>query len=798
MSQIQLSLTTTPASGTPEAANILKVFVGAAVYQATLQTERVEPSKKNGPQLSVTLTSAQPPAVLFEANAVLRYLASQSPQANSAGLVGALAALRLNSLFEIEEKRIVPLLAAKRPDLAQIYAALDPLAQQFIASAAAVPGPAEVALFSDLYFVYSASSAEATAPFPHLQAWFTALNQRPGIAVAITAAQAFLDVVPVVIFQKPSLSNRRVGPVRELSEDLSGKVRPIPGQRNVLITSALPYVNNVPHLGNIIGSTLSADVYARYARLRGFNTLFVCGTDEYGTATETKALEEGVSCQELCDKYNAIHRQVYDWFDLSFDHFGRTTTQKQTEVAQDMFHSLHRNGFTIEDTLTQLFCETCQRFLADRYVEGVCPKCKYEDARGDQCDACGTLLNAADLEQPRCKLDGNRPILRESTHIFLDLPQLQPKVEAFVERSIEAGQWSVNGRTITHNWLREGLKPRCITRDLKWGTPVPLEHMKDKVFYVWYDAPIGYPSITANYTDDWQAWWKNPKEVQLYQFMGKDNVPFHSVIFPACEIGTGEDWTLVHHISTTEYLNYEGGKFSKSRNIGVFGTNVMDTGIPVEVWRYYLLANRPETSDSIFTWKEFVMRNNTELLANVGNFCNRVMKFINTAKYQCVVPAWSEALVHPPTGAPATAESRLIGEVNQLLTEYIANFDAVRIRTALKLAMEISQRGNGYLQESKLDNSLYTNHRAQCDTVIAVGVNLIYLLSALFYPFMPSTARAMCQQLNAPLHVIPTEFNLDLLPGHVVGEAEHLFKRIDEKMADVYRERYGGGSSKAK
>ena len=252
--------------------------------------------------------------------------------------------------------------------------------------------------------------------------------------------------------------------------------------------------------------------------------------------------------------------------------------------------------------MTQLYCEKHSSFLADRFVEGTCPHCSYADARGDQCDKCGKLLNATELINPRCKLDGASPILRDSKHIFINLTEAQPKLEEWFEKTSKTGHWSANSLAITAGWLKEGLKPRCITRDLKWGTKVPKVGYENKVFYVWFDAPIGYPSITANYTADWELWWKNPENVKLYQFMGKDNVPFHTVIFPSTLMGTSDKWTLLHHLSTTEYLQYEDDKFSKSRGVGVFGNNVMESGIPVEVWRYYLLSIRPETNDSHFTW----------------------------------------------------------------------------------------------------------------------------------------------------------------------------------------------------
>ena len=342
---------------------------------------------------------------------------------------------------------------------------------------------------------------------------------------------------------------------------------PHPEKKNILITSALPYVNNVPHLGNIIGCVLSADVFARYSRLRGHNALFICGTDEYGTATETKALLEKVTPQEICDKYFKIHKEIYDWFDIDFDYFGRTTTSEQTKIAQDIFLKLHKRGLLSEDILEQPYCEGCKRFLADRFIEGTCPNptCKYEDARGDQCDKCGKLLDAADLIDPKCKICRTKPYIKQTTHIFLNLPEIKEDLNQWVKKSSLEGFWSSNSIQVTNGWIKQGLKKRCITRDLKWGTPVPLPGYEDKVFYVWFDAPIGYISITANYTKDWEKWWKNPDQVKLYQFMGKDNIPFHTVIFPSTLIGTKEPWSLLHHVSTTEYLNYETGKFSKSR-----------------------------------------------------------------------------------------------------------------------------------------------------------------------------------------------------------------------------------------
>jgi len=567
-------------------------------------------------------------------------------------------------------------------------------------------------------------------------------------------------------------------------------ILPEEGKKNILITSALPYVNNVPHLGNVIGSVLSADVFARYCKARGYPTLYVCGTDEYGTATETKAIEEGVTPEELCNKYNKIHKEVYDWFEIEFDHFGRTPTTQQTEIAQDIFTKLNQNGYLREETTKQPYCEKHKGFLADRFVEGECPLCAYPDARGDQCDKCGHLLNPLDLKNPKCKLDGATPEARDTKHIYLLLDKLQDAVAEWSKKSGTEGGWSENGISITKKWIDEGLKPRGITRDLKWGTAVPLEGYDDKVLYVWFDACIGYVSITATYTEHWEKWWRNPEQVKLYQFMGKDNVPFHTVVFPSSQLGTGDKWTMLNHLSTTEYLNYERGKFSKSRGVGVFGTSAKETGIAADVWRYFLLLRRPETSDTEFEWDGFIAANNNELVANFGNFVNRVLKFVNSANYDSVVP-----------NAPALSEDSELyksleqhkTDVNNKLTQYRDAFEGVHLKQALITARELSSLGNRLLQENKLDNSLFANERERCDAVVNVAVNHIHLLASTIAPYLPATTRSILSQLQSELLIIPDSWEANSIPGgHKIGKAAHLFKTIKPEKEKEWKEMFGG------
>ncbi|MCP4296927.1 MAG: methionine--tRNA ligase, partial [Proteobacteria bacterium] len=378
-------------------------------------------------------------------------------------------------------------------------------------------------------------------------------------------------------------------------------------RKKKLITSALPYVNNVPHLGNIIGCVLSADVYARICRLFEFETLYICATDEYGTATENKAREEGLTPKEICDKYHEIHHQVYKYFNISFDFFGRTSCPEHSQITQEIYQDLERSGFIEEKETEQTYCETDQMFLADRYVEGNCPHCDYEEARGDQCDQCGKLLQPTELKNPKCQVCGNTPSRKLTKHLYLKLPDLEPKLKNFHQQSTVQGKWSSNAISVVRSWIDKGLISRPITRDLSWGVKVPKKGYENKVFYVWFDAPIGYISSTMKMKpSDWQTWWLSPETTELYQFMAKDNILFHTVVFPASLLGTGKPWTLLHHINSTEYLNYENTKFSKSRGTGVFGTDVMNSDIPVDLWRFYLLFNRPEKSDSNFSWDQFL------------------------------------------------------------------------------------------------------------------------------------------------------------------------------------------------
>lgn len=515
-------------------------------------------------------------------------------------------------------------------------------------------------------------------------------------------------------------------------------------RKNILITSALPYVNNEPHLGNIIGCVLSADVYARYSRLTGNNTIYVCGTDEYGTASETKALQEGCTPKELCDKYYKLHSEIYEWFNIDFDIFGRTSTESHTKITHDIFSKLMQNNNIVKEKTEQYKCMKCNMFLADKYVFGTCKNCGYELAEGDQCSKCGHLMVAVDLIDPKCKLCESKPEIKQTYHYFIDLPKIEPKLKEWMEVAKE--DWSKNSVHISEGFLKNGLKTRCITRDLKWGVPVPTDDpdLENKVFYVWFDAPIGYISITSLLVDDkWVEWWKNPDNVTLYQFMGKDNVTFHSIIFPSSLLGTGDNYTKVNYLSTTEYLTYEGDKFSKTRGIGVFGSHVFETGIPCENWRYYLISIRPESGDTDFIWENFAEKNNKELNNNLGNLFHRVFSFTNS-KFSGDFEAirnYDKKLLF------SDIDNDFIGLIHEEFRRYIELMNKVKLKEGLETAMKISSEANTYLQNVAPWDSFKSNVE-RCKLTLYIAFAAVRLIACILEPFIPTFSAKVYEIMN--------------------------------------------------
>jgi methionyl-tRNA synthetase len=554
-----------------------------------------------------------------------------------------------------------------------------------------------------------------------------------------------------------------------------------------LITSALPYVNNVPHLGNIIGCVLSADVFSRYSKIAGVETFFVCGTDEYGTTTQTRALQENLTPKELCDKYHAIHKSIYDWFNIDFSSFGRTSCEEQTQIVQDIFWKLYNKGFILEDTLTQPFCEHDKMFLADRFVEGTCPHCGYEEAKGDQCEKCGKLLDPEELKNPKCALCKKTPVFKETKHLFLDLEILKGKLENWVNETAIKGKWSNNALSTTNGWIEQGLKKRCITRDLKWGVPVPLKGFEDKVFYVWFDAPIGYISITAHKDKNWEKWWKNPGEVDLYQFMGKDNIPFHTVLFPASLLGTGENWTMLKTISSTEYLNYEDSKFSKSRGTGVFGDQAKETGISSDLFRYYLLRNRPEKNDTQFFWQDFMDKANGEIIANYANLVNRVLQFVDR---------FFEGTV-PDFGKENTIYEKL--DILKAKDEVVQLFEDVELKNALLKTLDICSEGNKFFQDNE-PWALIKTDKVKAGNIIGSLTAFVRDVTVLLYPYIPAAAESVFKMLNFTKDDIKIE-NIgkhETIKGRKINKPGILFNKLEKTQIDKLKEKFAGKKDEEK
>ena len=577
-----------------------------------------------------------------------------------------------------------------------------------------------------------------------------------------------------------------------------------------LITAALPYVNNIPHLGNIIQS-LSGDVFARFCRSRGYETLYICGVDEYGTATETKALEENKTPRELCDFYYGEHKKIYDWFHINFDKFGRTSNEECTEITQSLFEDLDKAGYITENVNKQLYCPKCQRFLADRYVNGTCPKCGSVKARGDQCDECGSLLDPIELKDPKCSVCGSTPEVRETKHLYIDLPKISDKLDEWMKTASVEGKWSDNAINITKAWIRDGLNQRAITRDLKWGIPVPKPGYENKVFYVWFNAPIGYISITKQLANelvkqgkqsfDWKSWWipseseegKNKEKVDLFQFIGKDNIPFHTVIFPCTMLGSPHNWTKLHHMSSTEYLNYEDGKFSKSRGVGVFGSDAIETGIPADAWRFYIFYNRPEKQDFQYTWKDFMEKFNGELIGNLGNLVNRTLLFVNKY-YDSKIP-------------DAPVDEELWTKVRELEKKATDSLEWADLKDAFHTMFEISDICNKKFQAAEP----WKTRTTEPEKAASLIHNLCYVIKDLMImmnPYMPQYTQVVMSYFGKSIQ--ESMVGMETKPGLTwndlgvttgldkVGETKVYFTPMDQKTMLAFREKFSGNQKDRK
>ncbi|MFE7892610.1 methionine--tRNA ligase [Streptomyces sp. NPDC057412] len=564
-----------------------------------------------------------------------------------------------------------------------------------------------------------------------------------------------------------------------------------------LITSALPYINGIKHLGNMVGSMLPADVYSRYLRQRGHDVLYICATDEHGTPAELAAKEQGLPVADFCAQAHDAQKAVYDGFSLAFDHFGRSSSQENVEITQHFARKLHENGFIEERAIRQVYSPADGRFLPDRYVEGTCPHCGYDKARGDQCENCTRVLDPTDLIEPRSAISGSTDLeVRETKHLFLLQSKLQHEVAEWVSR--HDGVWPHLASSIAHKWLTEGLHDRAITRDLDWGVPVPADTWPElaaegKVFYVWFDAPIEYLGSTKEWADqdpenrDWKSWWYDvDTDVRYTQFMAKDNVPFHTVMFPATELGIREPWKKVDFVKAFNWLTYYGGKFSTSQKRGVFTDQALEI-LPADYWRYFLIANAPESDDASFTWEHFIATVNKDLADTLGNFVNRVLSF-SKKRFGEEVPAGGE---------PGEAETKLGEQIAELLAEYESHMESLQFRKAAAALRALWSAGNSYLEEKAPWLEIKTDKDAAALT-LRTAMNLIHLYAVVSEPFIPTTSKAMRQAFSLPddtaTWVTPDEArSLTAVPvGTPFIVPPVLFAKLTDDDLELYKERFGG------
>ncbi|MEV0740883.1 methionine--tRNA ligase [Streptomyces sp. NPDC050549] len=567
-----------------------------------------------------------------------------------------------------------------------------------------------------------------------------------------------------------------------------------------LITSALPYINGIKHLGNMVGSMLPADVYSRYLRQRGHDVLYICATDEHGTPAELAAKEQGLPVAEFCAQAHDAQKAVYDGFALAFDYFGRSSSPQNREITQHFARRLNENGFIEERAIRQVYSPADGRFLPDRYVEGTCPHCGYDKARGDQCENCTRVLDPTDLINPRSAISGSTDLeVRETKHLFLLQSKLQHEVEEWVAAHEE--EWPQLASSIARKWLTEGLHDRAITRDLDWGVPVPADTWPElaaegKVFYVWFDAPIEYIGATKEWSDqdpenrDWKSWWyesdagENP--VRYTEFMAKDNVPFHTVMFPATELGIREPWKKVDYVKAFNWLTYYGGKFSTSQKRGVFTDQALSI-LPADYWRYFLIANAPESDDSSFTWEHFTATVNKDLADTLGNFVNRVLSF-SKKRFGEEVPAG--------TGA-GPAEAKLGEEIAGLLAEYESQMEALQFRKAAAALRALWSAGNSYLEEKAPWLEIKTDPEAAALT-LRTAMNLIHLYAVVSEPFIPASSAAMRAAFDlkddTATWVSSDEAkSLTTVPaGTPFTVPPVLFAKLTEEDLEMYKERFGG------
>jgi methionyl-tRNA synthetase len=565
-----------------------------------------------------------------------------------------------------------------------------------------------------------------------------------------------------------------------------------------LITSAIPYINGIKHLGNLVGSQLPADLYARYLRARGHEVLFLCATDEHGTPAELAAAKAGKPVAEYCAEMHKVQAGIAQGFRLSFDHFGRSSSRQNHRLTQHFAGRLNAAGLIEEVAEKQVYSPADGRFLPDRYIEGTCPNCGYEKARGDQCENCTIQLDPVDLINPRSAISGATDLeVRETRHLFLRQSAMRDQLNAWIDSKSD---WPILTTSIARKWLNDGdgLQDRGITRDLDWGIPVKdgerdWPGMEGKVFYVWFDAPIEYIACAAEWAeatgrDDaaWQRWWRTDRgadDVRYTQFMGKDNVPFHTLSFPATIFGSGEDWKLVDYIKSFNYLNYDGGQFSTSQGRGVFMDQALEI-LPPDYWRWWLLSHAPETSDAEFTWENFQIAVNKDLADVLGNFVSRVTKFCRSKFGETV----------PEGGQYGPVEEALIRDLNRRVRTYEAQMEAIEIRKSAAELRAIWVAGNEYLQ-TVAPWATVKNDPEQAAMQIRLALNLTRLYAVLSAPFIPDAAARLASAMNTPDTRWPDDVDAALhsLPaGHGFSVPDNLFAKITDDDREEWQTRFSG------
>jgi methionyl-tRNA synthetase len=557
-----------------------------------------------------------------------------------------------------------------------------------------------------------------------------------------------------------------------------------------LITSALPYINGVKHLGNLVGSMLPADVLARFLRQEGKEVLYICATDEHGTPAEIGALEAKQSVEKYCTEQHLIQKNIYEKFGLSFDYFGRSSSPENKKITQHFFQELQKNGLIVEKTIQSFYSIEDQRYLPDRYVTGTCPHCGYERARGDQCENCAKLLDPTDLIEAKSSISGSSNLeIRDTKHLFLKLDLLTDKVKKWLQKDKE--NWPKLVTSIAQKWISEGLRERCITRDLSWGVPVPSPGFEDKVFYVWFDAPFEYIGATQEWAngigkpDEWQKWWQDPKNVHYSQYMGKDNVPFHTVMWPASLLGTNELIKMVDFIKGVNWLNYYGGKFSTSQKRGVFTDQALEV-FPADIWRWALMAMIPESDDSSFTWKLFQEIVNADLANNFGNFVNRTLKFTASKIGNTV----------PEGGQWTDCEEKLQKNVNKTLAEISKHIYNQEFRKAIVSIRELWSLSNHYIDEQAPWQLLKTDP-PKCAMVIRTCINLIRVNAMAASPIIPFTAEIIFKHLGLKKEEtqgkLEKGFDLKAIPaGRSFEVPPILFQRLDDAKITELEEQFKG------